>query len=146
MENRTMRFLLSSILLIAVLCSPKANGEPSAKLKKELASQHFSRVLEGNVKFTNLGQLSCGSDSLQVVFYAWEESSPPGAAVHSSYRVILMHGATYLGSYVVADKPSIQGDEIRFPYTENGNSIKCGTDGALPKEVLLDGENISLAK
>lgn len=141
-----MRFLLTNILLIAMVCSPKADGESSARLKKELASQHFSGVLEGNVRFTTLGRLSCGSNSLQVVFYEWEESSPPGAAVHSSYRVILMHGPTYLGSYVVADKPSIQGDELRFPYSENGNSIKCGIDGAPPKEVLLDGENLSLSK
>lgn len=141
-----MRLFLTSILVTAMLCLPKANGESSAKLKKELADQHFSGVLDGKVKFTTLGQLSCGGSSLQVIFYEWEESSSPGAAVHSSYRVILMHGPTYLGSYAVADKPNIQGDELRFPYTENGNSIKCGIDGAPPKEVLLDGENVSLAK
>ena len=146
MENETMRYLLTNILLIGMLCLPNANGESTVKLKKELASQHFTGVLEGNVRFTTLGQLSCGSSSLQVFFYEWEESTPPGEAVHSSYRVILMHGATYLGSYVVADKPSLQGDELRFPYTENGNSIRCGIEGAPPKKVLLDGENISLAK
>lgn len=141
-----MRFLLTSTFLVVTICLPRASGEPSAKLKKELASQHFSGVLEGKVRFTNLGQFNCGSYSLQAVFYEWEESSPPGKAMHSSYRVILMHRATYLGSYVVADKPSIRGDELRFPYTENGNSIKCGVDGAPPKEVLLDGENVSFAK
>jgi hypothetical protein len=140
-----MRFFLTSILLIGALCLPKAYGESSAKLKKELASQRFSGVLEGKVRFTILGQLRCGANSLQAIFYEWEESSPAGAAVHSSYRVILMQGLIYLGSYAVADKPSIQGDELKFPYSENGNSIKC-TDGVPPMEVLLDGEDISLAK
>lgn len=141
-----MRFLITSTILMAMLCSPTANGETSAKLKKELASQHFSGVLEGKVKLTTLGQLSCGSVRLQAVFYEWEESSPPGEAVHSSYRVILMRGSTYLGSYAVEDRPTIQGDELKFPYTENGNSIKCSAHGAPPKEILLDGENVSFAK
>lgn len=141
-----MRYFLTSLLLIGMLCSPSAECESTAKLKNILAGQSFSGVLEGNVIFTTMGQFTCGSNSLQVVFYEWEESMPPGKAVHSSYRVILMHGATYLGSYVVEDKPSIQGNELMFPYTENGNSIMCGTEGRLPKKVLLDGEIVSLVK
>ena len=125
---------------------PPTPGASSAKLKKELASQHFSGVLEGDVRFKTLGALSCGTNSLRVVFYEWHESSSPGKAVHSSYRVILMHGATYIGSYVVEDKPSIQGDELRFLYGANGNSVRCGIDGAPPKRVLLDGAIVSLAK
>ncbi len=121
-------------------------GASSETLKKELSSQHFSGVLDGDVRFTTLGALRCGTNSLQVVFYEWHESSPPGKAVHSSERVILIHGAAYVGSYVVHDKPSIQGDELRFLYGARGDSIRCGMDGAPPKKVLLDGGIVSLAK
>jgi hypothetical protein len=146
MENRTMKFFLTSLLLIGMPILSMSSHASSADIKKELAAQKFSGVLNGDVKFTTLGELHCGANPLQVVFYEWYESSPPGKAVHSSYRVVLMHGTTYVGSYVVEDKPSIQGDEIQFPYTSDGNSIKCTSDGAPPKKVLLDGEVIPLAK
>jgi hypothetical protein len=136
-----MRF----VFLIVMLCSQQAGGESFRALKKELARQHFSGVLNGNVRFTPLGRLACGGDTVEVFVYRWEGASSPGAAVHSSQRVILMHGATYLGPYAVADKPTIQRDELRFPYKEYGNSIKCGKEGP-PKDVLLDGENVTLAK
>jgi len=141
-----MRFLLTIVFLIGMLCSPIPSCASSAKLKKELAAQSFTGVLEGDVRFTALGALHCGTNSLQVVFYEWHESSPPGKAVHSSYRVILMHGTTYLGSYAVEDRPTIKGDELRFPYDADGNSMKCGADGVPPKKILLNGEIVSLAK
>jgi hypothetical protein len=57
-----------------------------------------------------------------------------------------MDGMTYIGSYAVEDKPSIQGGVMRFPYNADGNSISCGTDGVVPQKVLLDGEIILLEK
>jgi hypothetical protein len=129
-----------------MFCSPTLSDALPSNLKQELATQHFSGVLDGDVKLASLGTLPCGANPLHVFFYEWYESSPPGKAVHSSHRVILMDGATYVGSYVVADKPSIQGAEIRFPYGAAGRSIRCEKDGTAPKKVLLNGEIVSLEK
>jgi hypothetical protein len=57
-----------------------------------------------------------------------------------------MDRSMYVGSYVVEDKPSIEGDMLRFPYGNDGDSISCQGDGGIPKKVLLNGEIISLLK
>jgi len=146
MENRIMKFVLVGVFLIGMPILAMSSHTSSFDLRKELAAQQFSGVLNHDVKFTTLGELHCGANPLQVVFYEWYESSPPGKAIHSSYRVILMRGTTYIGSYVVEDKPRIQGDKILFPYASDGNSVRCTADGVPPQRVLLDGEFVPLEK
>jgi hypothetical protein len=141
-----MRRLLSIGFLIWVWCLLVPGYASSPNLKQQLSAQHFSGILEGDVRFTSLGKITCGAKSLHAIYYEWYESSPPGKAIHSSHRVILMDRTTYIGSYAVEDKPSIQGDVIRFPYNANGNSISCGADGVVPQKALLDGEIILLEK
>jgi len=111
-----------------------------------LAAQHFSGLIEGDVKFIPLGTIHCGTKRLHVIFYEWHESNSPGKAIHASYRVILMDRATYFGFYVVEDEPRIQGDELLFPYAAYGNSISCGSKGVLPQKTLLNGEVVPLSK
>jgi hypothetical protein len=142
-----MKNLLRGSLLLIGISVPGLFGErPARDLKEQLHAQHFSGLLEGNVSFTTLGTIHCGGKNLGVIFYEWYESSPKGAAIHASYRVILMDSAKYIGSYVVADKPQIHSDKLLFPYDAYGNSISCGTNGVLPQKVLLNGEIIPLAK
>jgi hypothetical protein len=113
---------------------------PSSNLNQELAAQHFSGELKGDVHLTTLGTLPCGNRYLRVIYYEWYQTNPPGFAVHASYRVILMHGAKYVGSYTVEAKPRIQGDVLRFPHSAYGDTITCGKKGVLPKNAWLDGE------
>ena len=142
----TMRFLRMGVVLIGTFCLAAQCGAASPNLKQQLASQQFSGTLDGNVKFTSLGAVHCGAENLHVIFYEWNESPPPGEAVHASYRIIVMDGERYLGSYVVQDKPKLQDGVLRFPYSADGDSIGCGREGVLPGKVLLDGEIVPLAK
>jgi len=61
--------------------------------------------------------------------------------------VLLSGGNHYIGSYVVADRPSsIDRRSLRFDYPEqSGNTIKGDSNGP-PKQVLLNGELQILAK
>ena len=140
------KFLRMSLLLIGIVGSAKCGMASSPNLKQELAAQHFSGLLKGDVHLTTLGTLPCGHKHLRVIFYEWYESNPPGLAVHASYRVILMDGTMYLGSYAVEAKPKIRGDVLRFPDSAYGHTIRCGKDGVPPQNAWLDGEIIPLAK
>lgn len=94
------------------LCLTLFGQASSPHLKTELAAQHFSGVLEGDVHFTYLGILPCGNKHLRVIYYSWYETNPPGEAIHASYRVILMDKRTYLGSYAVEYPPEIHGNVL----------------------------------
>lgn len=133
-------------IALTISCTVVKSQLPSSDLKAALSRQHFSGELRGNVHFLDLGTLRCGSTVLRPVFYEWSESSHPGRAVHASYRVILMKNGTYIGSYVVEDKPVVSGSDIRFPYSPtNGNTIHCEATGA-PAQVVLDGSITRLQK
>jgi hypothetical protein len=133
-------------LLIGIFV-PALTGQTSRQsLKQELVAQHFSGLLKGDVHLTTLGTLRCGNKHLRVIFYEWYETNPPGEAIHASLRVILMDNTTYLGFYAVEDRPKIQDDILRFPYSAYGNTISCGKKGVLPKNAWLDGEIIPLSK
>jgi hypothetical protein len=117
-------------------------------LKLTLSSQGFSGELQGRVSFNRLGVLKCGTKSLEVVFYGWEETKPPGKAIHASYRVLFLEsGEHYLGSYVVGDRPTLRNSRaLVFDYPRDlGNIIGCNENG-LPSRVQLNGELEELAK
>jgi hypothetical protein len=141
-------FSICAIAIVVAFNSCSASGQKSdTELKRSLTRQSFSGMLEGNVHFTELGVFDCQSKAVRVIYYEWNESNPPGKAIHASYRVILMTGNSYMGSYAIEDKPTVvNGKAIVFPYSPaEGNVIVCGV-GGLPQEVLLNGENLELAK
>jgi hypothetical protein len=117
-------------------------------LRRLLSKQGFTGELTGNVQFTKLGVLGCNATNLRVFYYEWEESNPPGVAIHQSKRIILVgpHNE-YIGSYAVEDRPiTIGRKSLVFDYPEKlGNVIRCDQNG-LPKSVLLNGEPQILAK
>lgn len=141
---------LAGILTLAqlVACFAIAQKTGDKALKELLSKQGFTGELKGKVNFDSLGSLQCNADKLQVFYYEWEESHPPGFAIHASYRVIFIgKGNRYLGSYAVEDQPKIVGSlALIFDYPAKlGNTIRCDPSG-LPKSVLLDGELPELEK
>ena len=119
-----------------------------AKLKKLLESQDFSGGFEGRVHISRLGEMDCAGSKLQVYYYTWEETHPPGDAIHAAYRVLFFKDSTtYLGQYKVSDRPKLQNaNKLVFPYAESdGNSIQCDRNG-LPQSVLADGEDLIFFK
>jgi hypothetical protein len=123
--------------------------EPSEhSLKGLLLKQGFSGQLEGNIQFKKLGWMDCNARKLQSIYYRWEESNPPGLAIHINQRVVFMdQDGKYLGSYVVDDIPTkTAADTLSFKYLPKlGNVIRCNRDG-LPASILLNGESRTLAK
>jgi hypothetical protein len=134
------------VLLAAILLSVTSNAQKmdTKSLRAILSKQGFTGQLYGNVKvtFARLGVMRCSTAMLQVYYYSGEETNPPGRAIHASYRLIFIDNSTYLGQYVIADRPTlIKQNFLKFPYPEeDGNTIKCAQEG-LPKSLLLDGES-----
>jgi hypothetical protein len=117
-------------------------------LKKSLEWQGFSGQLSGNVHFTHLGELGCNAKKFRVLYYTWEETNPPGKAIHAQNRIVLLgDDGNYAGSYIVDDRPAkALPNALVFGYEDKlGNEIQCNAHG-LPKNVLLDGELRDLIK
>jgi hypothetical protein len=133
-----------SVLLAAVLLSLTSNAQrvDTKSLRDILAEQGFTGQLDGNIKvrFARLGVMKCNTAILQVYYYTGEETHPPGRAIHFSQRLIFIEGRTYLGQYVVSDRPVlVKPDSLGFPYSKgDGNTIQCDQEG-LPKLARLDG-------
>jgi len=91
--------------------------------------------------------MKCSSKTLQVYYYTWEETNPPGRAIHFSQRLIFIENRNYLGHYVIGDRPIlVKRDSLRFPYSkEGGNSIRCDPEG-LPGSVQLEGGDTVLER
>jgi len=145
--NAMRRWIFTALLLCCSLFAERA-GAGAHHLRRLLAEQGFSGELRGKVTIAQLGVLGCGNDEFQVFYYSWEESNPPGKAIHANYRILfLKSGNTYVGSYSTSDRhPKVKGREIRFEdSTDQGNVIACNEDG-LPKTVVLDGERRLLTK
>lgn len=88
-------------------------------LKDILSKQGFSGLLEGKVTFELLGSMQCNSSKLQVYYYTWEETNPPGRAVHFSQRLIFIENREYKGHYVVEDHPALLNNQtLLFPIHE----------------------------
>jgi hypothetical protein len=150
-RKMTMQFdswggVIAILLIIQVATCPAQTTSDKA-LKGLLQEQGFTGQLTGEITFTHLGGIGCSGKHLQVYYYEWEESNPPGRAIHQSKRIIFVDKKRYLGSYIVEDRPTkIGSDSLRFDYTENlGNEFKCDRDG-LPNSVLLNGEPQVFAK
>jgi hypothetical protein len=137
------------VLLVAISLSVASNAQrlDTKSLRDILSKQGFSGTLEGKISFSFLGNMKCSSAAPQVYYYTWEETNPPGRAIHASYRVIFIEDRKYLGQYVVADRPTlIKRYSLRFPYAkDDGNSIQCDQDG-LPESVQLNGDYIALER
>ena len=130
------------VLLFSATILAQQPHTSASSLKHLLAQQGFTGLLEGKVAFSRLGRLDCGTGKLEVFYYSWEESHPPGLAIHASYRVVLLEdGSKYVGSYQVQDRPARSTrTAILFNYPEgDGNTISCDGD-SLPQSVVLNGE------
>jgi hypothetical protein len=136
-STHLIRALLVTMLLSLTSSAQKLDTK---SLKDILSKQGFTGLLEGKFTFTLLGNMKCNSTMLQVYYYTWEESHPPGRAIHASYRLIFIEDRNYVGQYVVSDRPVlVKPDSLRFPVSEeDGNSFKCDEEG-LPKSFYLDG-------
>jgi hypothetical protein len=141
-----MRPFKMSLLLATLLLSLPANAQKLdvKSLRNILAKQGFTGLLDGQITFDLLGTMRCNSAAISVYYYTWEETNPPGRAIHSSQRLIFLENWSYLGQYVVEDRPVlVKPDLLRFPYSEGeGNTIQCDKEG-LPKSLLLNGEDIT---
>jgi hypothetical protein len=132
------------VLLVAMLLSSASSAQKLDRksLRDILSEQGFTGQLDGNIKvrLTRLGVMKCNAAMLQVYYYTGEETHPPGRAVHFSQRLLFIENRTYLGQYVVSDRPVlVKPGSLRFPDSaENGNLLKCDREG-LPKAVNLEG-------
>jgi hypothetical protein len=130
------------VLLLFLRIAAFTQSTDRGALKRLLAKQGFSGELNGKVRMTQLGTMECGHAEYAVIYYEWEESNPPGAAIHATQRVLFLEGDGYVGSYSVDDRPSkITPASILFDYPQAlGNVIACNRT-QLPKAVLLNGES-----
>ena len=136
---------LMRVLLVTTLLSltSSAQRQDTKSLKDILSKQGFTGLLQGKVTLTLLGNMKCTSAALQVYYYTWEETNPPGRAIHFSQRLIFIENRNYVGQYVVSDRPVLVKRELlRFHYSkDDGNTIECDQEG-LPKSLLLNGGDI----
>ena len=87
--------------------------------------------------------MKCNAEELQVFYYTWEETNPPGRAIHFSQRLIFIEKEDYIGQYVISNRPVLtKRDLLRFP---DGNALRCDQDG-LPKSLSLDGGDTILER
>ena len=137
------------VLLAVVLLSLTANAQKldTKSVKDILSKQGFTGLLQGKVTFNLLGDMRCISAQLQVYYYTWEETNPPGRAIHFSQRLIFIKNREYMGQYVIADRPTLLKQQLlRFPYSrDDGNTLQCD-QGGLPESVHLDGQDVLLEK
>ena len=143
-----MKTCLCCLLLLGASISAQAPPTSTRTLRRLLAQQGFSGVLEGRIAIKRLGILECGSRPVEVFYYSWEESNPPGKAIHAAYRIIFLeNGHRYLGQYKVQDPPTkITRTTIIFNYPAgDGNTIECEGD-SLPQEATLNGETDGFGK
>jgi hypothetical protein len=138
----SQRRSLVRVLLAMVLLSVTSTAQrlDTKSLRDILSKQGFSGELHGKVTFSRLGTLKCNAEGLQVFYYTWEETNPPGRAIHFSQRLIFIEKQKYLGHYVISDRPIlVKPDLLRFPFSEeDGSVLRCDQDG-LPKTIYLDG-------
>jgi len=143
-----VRYQLFLSTLLIVVCPLTMQGKIPRRLKKQLVKQGFSGALEGKVHVSQIGTLQCSNTELTVFYYEWEESHPPGQAIHFISRLIFMDSQSkYLGHYVISDRPTKTGSSaIYFDYPETvGNRLER-TSAGLPQEIVLDGEQRMLEK
>ncbi|HEX8813481.1 MAG TPA: hypothetical protein VF742_15945 [Terracidiphilus sp.] len=141
-----MKYLVVLLLSCTLFAQSKHGNEWN--LKKTLAEQGFSGMITGKVHFTRLGDLACNAQKFHAFYYEWEESNPPGKAIHFQARVLLINmRGDYAGSYVIEDRPvRITHNALVFPYEERlGNKIQCDADG-WPESVTLNDQGSTFFK
>jgi hypothetical protein len=137
-------YVVGIFLSPALLISQPVNAD---QLRSQLKQQGFTGVIDGDIKLADLGNIKCGKESLQVIYYEWTEGHSLGLAIHQSKRILFMSDRKYLGSYPIDDAPmKVSGTAVLFNYsTDRGHIITCSGD-RLPKIALLDGEEERLEK
>ena len=143
-----MKAAICYLLLMSATVLAQTPHTPISTLRDLLARQGFSGALEGKIAIKRLGVFHCGARPLEVFYHSLEESNPPGKAIHTAYRIVLLeNGITYVGQYKVQDPPvKITRTAIVFGYPEGGgNTIECEGE-ALPEQVQLNGESGVLFK
>jgi hypothetical protein len=136
-QTSFVRVLLAMMLLSVTSTAQRLDTK---SLRDILSKQGFSGELHGKVTFSRIGTIKCNAEELQVFYYTWEETNPPGRAIHFSQRLIFVEKRNYIGHYVISDRPVlVKPDLLRFPFSEeDGNTLRCNQDG-LPKSLYLDG-------
>ena len=135
-----MKARLCCLLLLSASIFAQTPRTSTSTLRHLLAQQGFSGALEGKIAIKRLGVFHCGSRPLEVFYHSWEESNPPGKAIHAAYRIVFLeNGNKYVGQYKVQDPPvKITRTAIVFGYPEgDGNTIECEGD-SLPEKVNLN--------
>jgi hypothetical protein len=141
-----MVMLLTYVLVVT--CCAFANSSGTEAIRKTLATQGFTGALDGKIAIKKLGVIAVGPTAYQIFSYIWEESCPPGAAIHASQRIVVMAGTgRYIGSYSVEDPPTrLVRNAILFGYSESlGNRIRFDRNGP-PTKIHLNGELHIFAK
>lgn len=140
-------FIRVSLMAMLLAITSSAQKLDTKSLTDILSKQGFTGLLQGKITFKFLGNMQCGSAALGVYYYTWEETNPPGRAIHFSQRLIFIEKSKYLGQYVIADRPTlVKRDSLRFPYSkEDGNTIQCDQEGS-PESVHLGGGDIPLER
>ncbi|MDR3753887.1 MAG: hypothetical protein P4K93_09545 [Terracidiphilus sp.] len=140
-------FIRVSLMAMLLSITSSAQKLDTKSLREILSKQGFTGLLQGKITFKFLGNMRCSSAALGVYYYTWEETNPPGRAIHFSQRLIFIENQSYLGQYVIADRPTlIKADSLRFPYPkDDGNTIQCDQNG-LPELVHLGGGDIPLER
>ena len=142
-----MKSLICCVLLFSINLLAQPPHTSVSALRKILAQQGFSGALEGKITIERLGVLHCGSRQLEAFYHTWEQSNPPGRAIHAACTVVLLEGSKYVGQYHVPDRPArITRSAILFNFRgEDGNIIQCDGDN-LPESVVLDGQDAKFFK
>ena len=143
-----MKASICCLLILSASIFAQSPCTSTRTLKQLLAQQGFSGALEGKITIKRLGIFHCGSRPLEVSYHTWEESHPPGKAIHAAYRIIFLeNGNKYLGQYMVQYPPTkMTRSAIIFDYPEDdGRIIECEGD-SLPKQVTLNGADRVLGK
>jgi len=123
-----MKAGICCLLLLSASIFAQPPRTSISTLKHLLAQQGFSGALEGNIAIKRLGVFQCGSRPLEVFYHSWEESHPPGKAIHAAYRIVFLeNGNKYVGQYKVEGPPTkITRTAIVFDYPErDGNTIRA---------------------
>ena len=141
MRFRDLKFVAATLGML-FLVEPAFPQTQTSALKRLLAKQDFCCWLKDDVTLTEHGKMLCGSKSLRVIYYDYENMHRFSG--HGARRILFLEGNVYLGSYDVsamAGAPFKVGDNfILFPPQEEaGNKIECQA-GELPKNVLLNGD------
>lgn len=143
-----MKAGICGLLVLSTSIFAQTPRTSSRTLKQLLAQQGFSGALDGKIAIERLGVFHCGSRPLEVFYHSWEESHPPGKAIHAAYRIVFLeNGNKYLGQYKVQDPPAkVTRTGVIFDYPKRGgNKIECDGD-SLPQSLTLNGETKDLFK